>query len=417
MHFAINAQFVERHWNSGLRSEGDEKYCSTDPSDGVYYCSNDKENLEKFADYVYEYHFLYPKTSRPKEISYPTVGLNTYLELMSHGVAANLAAGASNAARQFGILNNNYLKDYQDNLKLFKDNAINTANNNVISAIDAEIAKVNQQLGQNEALRAMLDSSSLEGKLGLNGAGVASGAGNSTSGKSSSSLTSAQNSYANAVRDLRQARKNQMNKLDYYKKAMAKNPGRASKMAVASKNFSNSFLRPLTGSGSGSGYGGSGIGGRGYGAGGSGFGSGNGSGSGSGNGSGDGDGNGDGKNGANGQNLGLNAPGTYPGADGMYDPNANGNGNGSGSKSKSGSGSGADSGLAGANGAGNGNGLSEDDARRLSDAIDARDKNKDKYRSQDGLSIFERVTNAYIRNYDKVLEKKKKSDKDVIEKN
>lgn len=50
----------------------------------------------------------------------------------------------------------------------------------------------------------------------------------------------------------------------------------------------------------------------------------------------------------------------------------------------------------------------EEDSRRLAEAIEARNKtNKDKYASSDELSIFEKVTNAYIRNYDKVLTKKK----------
>lgn len=56
----------------------------------------------------------------------------------------------------------------------------------------------------------------------------------------------------------------------------------------------------------------------------------------------------------------------------------------------------------------------EEDSRRLAEAIEARNKtNKDKYASSDELSIFEKVTNAYIRNYDKVLTKKK--DKDITE--
>jgi hypothetical protein len=57
-----------------------------------------------------------------------------------------------------------------------------------------------------------------------------------------------------------------------------------------------------------------------------------------------------------------------------------------------------------------------EDSRRLSAAIEARDKlNKDKYQSSDEQTIFEKVTNAYIRNYDKVLTKKK--DRDNIEQN
>ena len=397
MHFAIDAQFVERHVFSGLRGEGDEKYCSTDPSDGVRYCSSDTENLEKFADYVYEYHFLYPKTSRPKEISYPTVGLTTYLGLMSDGVTANLAVGASNAAKQFSTLNNGYLKDYLDNLKLFKDNAINAGNSSVLASIDAEMAKVNQELGKNEALKAILDSSDIASKLGL-GSGVASNGGGTSTGKASSTLTSGQESYAKAVNTLRNARKEQLKKLDNYKKAMAKNAARAAKMAAASKNFNDSFLKPLTGArGSGNGYGGSGVGGRGYGAGGAGTG---------------GEASGESKDESAAQNIGANIP-ALPGADGMYDPNAVG----AGSSSKSKSASGSDSSGSGGSLAG-GSGMSDEDARRLAEAIDARDKSgKDKYKTQEGSSIFERVTNAYIRNYDKILDKKKKSDKDVIEKN
>lgn len=54
------------------------------------------------------------------------------------------------------------------------------------------------------------------------------------------------------------------------------------------------------------------------------------------------------------------------------------------------------------------------DNLKLADAISARNKaGKDKYQSNDGQTIFERVTNAYIRNYDKILTKKK--DKDLNE--
>jgi hypothetical protein len=59
-------------------------------------------------------------------------------------------------------------------------------------------------------------------------------------------------------------------------------------------------------------------------------------------------------------------------------------------------------------------GGSPEDSKKLADAIEARDRDKSKYESQqDGVSLFEQVTNAYIRNYDKVLIRKK--DKDVVE--
>mgnify|MGYP000473402712 CR=1 FL=1 len=89
-----------------------------------------------------------------------------------------------------------------------------------------------------------------------------------------------------------------------------------------------------------------------------------------------------------------------------------------GKSSGSKNGEGADgAGGAGANGAGDGttNGMSEEDRKKLAEAIEARDRaNKSKYNSQDDQTLFEKVTNAYIRNYDKVLSKKK--DKDIIDK-
>ncbi len=52
-----------------------------------------------------------------------------------------------------------------------------------------------------------------------------------------------------------------------------------------------------------------------------------------------------------------------------------------------------------------------EDGRRIAEAISARDKaNKTKYSSNEELGLFEKITNAYIRNYDKVLKKKKSRD-------
>src|SRR5690606_15160468 len=65
---------------------------------------------------------------------------------------------------------------------------------------------------------------------------------------------------------------------------------------------------------------------------------------------------------------------------------------------------GADS--SGGAGGSRGSGISPEDTKRLSEAISNRDKDSDKYDRQDGMSLWEIVTNTYIRVYDRLLERK-----------
>jgi hypothetical protein len=51
---------------------------------------------------------------------------------------------------------------------------------------------------------------------------------------------------------------------------------------------------------------------------------------------------------------------------------------------------------------------SDEDHRALAEAIDARNlEAPEKYAPRDEVSLFEKITNAYIRNYEKVLTGKK----------
>lgn len=349
-----------------------------------FFQEGDTENLNKFADYTYQYHFIWPKTSRQKEISYPTVGLTAYLDLMSNGVAANMAVGASNAAKTFGNLNTKYLEDYLKTLQLYKDLPINQSDAGKLKLLNAEIAKTQAELDNQKVFSALANNTSLDSQLmDLNTGATA--ASKLTGG---ANLTSEQTGFLNALGTLRVARKAQLKKLDTYNRAIAKNgnPERAALVASASKSFSAQFANPLAGSSS---KGGVGL-----------FGSGGMDGLGL-------------KSGAEDKDKAQASKNPYgSGGFGSYGGGGYPSGSPSTSSSSGSSGSGKSGSEVGAGQAGNG--VSDEDSRRLAEAIEARDRaNKDKYSSKDEQSIFEKVTNAYIRNYDKVLSKKK--DKDVIE--
>jgi hypothetical protein len=70
----------------------------------------DQKNLEAFADYAFNFHFVYPKQAHPDSIGYPTVGLLNYLDYMSNGVAASLGVGTGDASKTFAHLNAKHLR-------------------------------------------------------------------------------------------------------------------------------------------------------------------------------------------------------------------------------------------------------------------------------------------------------------------
>lgn len=344
--------------------------------------SSDKENLDKFADYAYEYHFLWPKTTKAKEISYPTVALDTYMEFMSNGVAASLSAGSSSAATTFGGLNTQYLQDYLNTLKIY-DQSTSGLSSDAQANLKAEIAAVENAIAANKAVQSIMSSpnSSLSniGSSGLNSSSL-----NGTSGNSSLSTTQMQ--YLNAVGKYRNLRNDQLKKLEAYNKALA-NKGSSSTSSSASRSASVSNAVKSFSSKFGSGALAS-------------LGSGTTSTTGS---------------SANSATDARKVLGYGSGSTNPYGSSGSSSGNSSmGSKSGSSSSGSSSQAVGDANASASGSNEDED-AKRLKEAIEARNKaSAGKYSSNENSeqTIFQKVTNAYIRNYDKVLTKKK-SDKDV----
>lgn len=340
--------------------------------DQGFFLATDTDNLNTFADYAYEFHFLRPKLSRLGEVSYPTVGLQPHLDLMSNGVAAYMGVAGTSGASAFRDLRQKYLDDYNRTLATFADDVINQKDPTTLNAIKAEMATTNAQLASIAAFKLNLDALNPQ----------SAGGGSSKIGNQNGSLTAGQTAYLNAIKKLKQIRKDQLKSLAFYNKAMAAsgNQERAAKVAAAMKSYNSNFMSPLSrssGSKSGSGLASSSS------------------------------------DGSKAADEGKNKSASLN----HYDPNSfNGGAFGGAIGGRSGYGkSSAHSGDKDANAATDAVKPEDEDSKRLAEAIAARDSaNQNKYQSSEGLGLFEQVTNAYIRNYDKVLPRKK--DKDIVEK-
>lgn len=342
-------------------------------------------NLEAFADYAYEYHFLWPKKSRPDEISYPTAGLQTYLDFMANDVSGNLSTGLAEGAKALLKLNQRYAKDYVDTLKVYSQ-GINQQDAVKSALLNKEIEKAEKALDSLITMNAMLDNNSLDVELSKLSSGFIAEQAKLSGAATVKDLTAEQKNFLKAVGDLRTRRKTQLKAMATYKRAMSANgdKDRAAKMASVSKAFNDRFITKK-GSFNGSRLGTSSV-----------------SDSASENAD-------NGKDSTPAKAYGNAVYGTVYGTSSAY---------GSGSRtsgSQNGSGSATSNNSASANNVDYLSDQSASDAEaRLAAAIEARNRSqKDKYESNEGQTLFERVTNAYIRNYDKVMSKKK--DKDVIE--
>lgn len=339
--------------------------------------AEDKENIDAFADYAYEYHFVWPKKSRPGEVSYPTAGLSTYLNYMAKNVSGNLTAGLSRTASDLGKLHEQYLKDLIKNINLYKEAT------NMDQATKSNLAKeaenLQKELDSLLTMNAILDNKELDSQLMNLGASAIADY-SKIAGANGAGLSSDQLGFLKAVGNLRSTRKDQLKELAAYNKAVAArgDKNRAARVAAATKKFSSNFASGRSSFNSGSPL----------------FAGGNNS---------DSDAN---KNSGKDSYSGNGGYGGAPVGGEMYGAGGSlfGSGSGSGSSSNKSSEGGSATYMSGS---------AQADANKLADAIDARNKSSSKYQSREGLTLFEKVTNAYIRNYDKVLMKKK--DKDVVE--
>lgn len=347
-----------------------------------FFDKSEAEQLESFAEYAYEFHFVWAKSSASDVIAYPQPAFLTYLDMMSAGVAGKLAVGNASNSNALRNLNAKYISTYKKMLSTFRDKAVTGDRSKMIEWTNKELSAINAMENQN-----MLIDKALAGGTGVSGSGIGANTfqGASVGGSGDSSgLSGNAAAFVSSVKKLRSAREDQLKKLNEFKKnvgdsergkaLLASQSSTLAKFSSPSKSGLGSTGRSLFNSGSAAS-----------------------SGSGSESNSQTGTGSGSGYNQGNLNNVGAQS---FDGA------SAYGSYSSSGSSRSSKSGTGTEDGAASAVGA--------EDAKRIEGALDAMDKNggKDNYQSNDEDNLWERITKTYIRNYDKVLIKRKK-DKDL----
>ncbi len=355
------------------------------------------ERLQAFADYAYEFHFKWAKTSQDNIVAYPVPSFMTYLDIMSVGVVGALATGSANAANTFKDLNSKYADHYKNVLSLYKNEAISGKRPMTQVWVDKELKKIENMQQQNRLIDGALGAT---GTIGAgNSSAISIGNGNSSA---FGSLTGLGANFVSSVSSLRNARNEQVKKMDEFNKGVGSGSDRGKgllnaqaatvKKLASGNNLSNVGRNVFGGSGS------SAIG--------------------SNTNKNDSSKDKDGKSGSGKNGLNLSDFSQFGAGSSGFGSGGIGGAGLLGGNLKGANKSDKDSVGDGSSAEGNGsNGVSAEDAKRIENAIDARNRGGSGQYSANGEdTLWEIITKTYIRNYDKVL-KKRRSEKDTTEKN
>jgi hypothetical protein len=328
-----------------------------------YLFPNMQEDLNKFADYSFDYHFVWPRLSQSGMIAYPMPGMISYFMLMAEAMNEKQGENFDNV-EGYNQLHAQHLQDLIRTI-----NGFNNSNNlegveipglgGITSRLDefekdlAETIAFNGlNLGAGEGIdssRANLTEGGLSGSASSNSLGSGSIDPNSTLGKAA--LAFGKN---RAILD------KQKEKLAVFTKAVG--PKKAKELTDQKNALTKSFFSPL-GASSGLNLGSSG------GAPGSG-------------------GSGKVKSKSKEKDWGKSSLSTNikaPNYNLNYDTGSNNNSNSNGYSTSG-----------------------EDAQNKIKEAIEFRNQNPSKFEKQDGDTLFKIITRSYIRSYDKLLKKRKK---------
>ncbi len=359
------------------------------------------KDMKNFSDYTYDFHWVWPRLAQEGMIAYPMPGFISYLELVSNTMGNKAAVNVGNV----NDINNKLLKPQLQNMQMTCAKYVEAGGGtpegtiagdcNRMMATRLEGAVVDKVSGNGlfDGMDDLLNNSvnyaggfdlgagngggsggnmAFKGNRGGEGnSGNVSG-GNVSDGGGDSGLQGA----AKAKSRLREIRKKQLDQMEKFKQAVG--AARADQLLNAQKAMVSNFNNP-TGSGSVASLGTGGLAGAGLGAGGAGQ-------------------NAAGKTNRNdlmgGGNLGSN---NGAGAGGINIPKPNYD-----LSYNTGGGSGSD-----------GGGMSSEMSAaqdRLAEAVEYRDQNPEDYKkNREGDTLWKIITRSYIRNYDKLLRKRKKN--------
>ncbi len=338
------------------------------------------EDLKKFADYAYQYHFLWPRLSQKGMIAYPMPGMGTYFSMMSQALNSKVTVDGLNQEgyTKLSIVHlqdlNKTLRGFQNRVQLKLEGGTGFSKKN----FDEKIRKNELKLAEIAAFQgAVFDITGNNSAAQLsNGGEFVSETNKSLVGSVKLDPKSTLGQVALAIKTNRVIKTQQQAKLSAFKKALGE--GKANDLISKRKAFVKDFF-PSIGS---AGNQGTGKAGR-----------------------------------PSLQGVSI------PGGENEKDPNKkksfnrnNGQGGGasfSRSKYNYNGNYGGNYKSGGIERGHNENSNSQEgkerlaDQRKIKEAIEFRDKNPGKFEAQSGDSLFEILTRTYIRAYDKLLNKKK----------
>lgn len=336
--------------------------------DGLYQ-EGSEDNLDKFANYVFKFHFVWPRVSLPDRIAYPLPGFQTYLEMVSSMLDVVTIDNGANIAG-YTDLHQNYVNDYLHTIKnigtasRLSQKDIQGIEGDPLDSINEDVEQINSSFQRTAGLFTGSSNPSMSSSGNVIDAGASAAAG-------ASGLLSESGLVQNAIAANAKAREDKKKRLQEFKKN-----NKGNKKAEALAAFQDQMMAAMTSPVGGATGAASGLAS-------SAFGSGL-LGSGSGGQKAMADKEKSGEESSSGIDWGDafkgNAPGSSGGSYGGVDYGAQYNGN-----SVSGSG--------------------DSDNRRLFEAVEARDSSSKNYQGSEGDSLFDKITKAYIRNYDRVLRK------------
>lgn len=359
------------------------------------------EEANAFGNYVYKYHFIWPKTTLSDVMAYPQPGFITYIGLIADGLASNMEFSASVAGgfRQLQQSYNNEIARRGENFGL-DGNRISVGGRPTegeLTAIDGNANGAGSGVGFNDFGNVSGFGSSNVAGLN-NGDGLLAGSTFGNGGFDASLFGSGVNAALSNLRDFRDKQKKTAEK---FKKNISKTE-RGKRLISKAGDFRKRFFSDSNGGAGSGGLLGAGLGGnllshnQNTGS----------------------------ASGASGSDAGLGSGSSFF-SEGVYGSTGGGRNNDK-DGSAAGYGFGGDytgpySGAAGSARRLNsgstsgkrisGSGISVEDERRLMEAIRIRDASRDSgaYDRRDDMSLWEIVTNTYIRVYDRLLERKENS--------
>lgn len=355
-----------------------------------------KNDLKKFADYAYDFHWVWPRLAQEGMIAYPMPGFISYLELVSSTMGNKASVNVGNV----NDINNKLLKPQLQNMQMTCAKYVEAEGGTPSGSISGDCDRMmatrlegavvdkTQGKGMFDGMDDLLnDSVNYAGGFDL-GAGNGAGSGgnmafkgnrggdgnggNLSGGNVSGSGDSGLQGAAKAKAKLREIRKKQMDKMSKFKEAVG--AARAEQLLNAQKAMVSSFNNPTGGTVASLGSGG--IGGL-----------------------------------INGSGGGQNAAGKTN-RNGLVGGGNLGSGNGGAGFSVPQPNYDLSYNTGGGSGDGSGSGMSAEMSAaqdKLAEAVEYRDENPGEYdKNRDGDTLWKIITRSYIRNYDKLLRKRKK---------